>query len=531
MVAAAREAGAAATGAAADEIAAVGDNAQNGVVADGDSVKGIAKGMKGIVEAAKELGVELKVAAAGAANEDAGHLFGNDGANANAARVEKATDAVSKVSGKQIIKAIVDSKDGNGQAPADAASPIAAAIGTADAGAAFAAGGMTADDKIAAAIVLRGMAKDGKFAHAADAGKAMKIRDGGAEIAAVDAGGNAQAGVAADGDSVKGIAKGMKGIVETAEELGVELKVAAAAGAGNADAGHLFAGAGNGANAAQVAKATDAVSKVSGKQIIKAIVDSKEGAGKKPDAATSPIEAAIGAAAAGAPFGQDKLRGMAKDGKFAHENNAAVGKAMKIAVESAVNKISGLIKKMMDAAKAAGAAATGGAADEIAAVGDAAAQNGAVAEENSVKGIAKGMKGIVDAAKELGVELKVVAAGAGAGAGNGDAGHLFGNDGANATAAHIEKATDAVSKVSGKQIIKAIVDSTDGAGQAPDAATSPIAAAIGANEAGAPFAAGGMTADDKIAAAIVLRGMAKDGKFAHAAAAGKAMKIRDGSCC
>ncbi|WP_418905016.1 variable large family protein [Borreliella lusitaniae] len=384
MVEAAKAAGAAATGAAGDAIAAVGNNAQAGVVADGASVKGIAAGMKGIVEAAKELGVELKVAAAAgdAANANAGHLFAGAGAGANAtaARVANAADAVSKVSGKQIIKAIVDSTDGAGQIPAQAASPIAAAIGTADAGAAFAAGGMTADDKIAAAIVLRGMAKDGKFAH-----------------------------------------------------------------------------------------------------------------------------------------------------------EDAAGQAMKNAVESAVNKISGLIKKMVDAAREAGAAATGGAAAEIAAV-DAANQAGAVADGASVKGIAKGMKGIVEAAKALGVELKVVAAGDG----NEDAGHLFGNDGdgADGTAAHIAKAADAVSKVSGKQIIKAIVDSTDGNGQAPADAESPIEAAIGAAQAGAAFGEDkGMDKDDKIAAAIVLRGMAKDGKFAHAAAdgVGKAMKIavdkKDGRGC
>ncbi|WP_418905018.1 variable large family protein [Borreliella lusitaniae] len=338
MVAAAREAGAAATGAAADEIAAVdAQNAQAGAVAEENSVKGIAKGMKGIVDAAEALGVELKVvaaaAAAGAANANAGHLFAGagNGANANAARVEKAADAVSKVSGKQIIKAIVDSKEGAGAAPGQATSPIEAAIGADAQGAAFGEDkGMDKDDKIAAAIVLRGMAKE-----------AMKNRDGGAEIAAVDAAG--QAGVVADGASVKGIAKGMKGIVETAKELGVELKVVAAAAAGgaaNANAGHLFGNDGAGANAAHIEKATDAVSKVSGKQIIKAIVDSKEGAGKKPADAESPIEAAIGTDEAGAPFGQegmnkdDKiaaaivLRGMAKDGKFAHANDA--GQAMKI---------------------------------------------------------------------------------------------------------------------------------------------------------------------------------------------------------
>ncbi|WP_418905464.1 variable large family protein (plasmid) [Borreliella turdi] len=50
----------------------------------------------------------------------------------------------------------------DGVKAANAANPIAAAIGTGDA-AAFNANGMKKDDQIAAAIVLRGMAKDGKF--------------------------------------------------------------------------------------------------------------------------------------------------------------------------------------------------------------------------------------------------------------------------------------------------------------------------------------------------------------------------------
>ncbi|WP_210361286.1 variable large family protein, partial [Borreliella garinii] len=48
---------------------------------------------------------------------------------------------------------------------ADATNPIQAAIGTAEAGAAFAKDGMKKDDQIAAAIVLRGLAKSGKFAN------------------------------------------------------------------------------------------------------------------------------------------------------------------------------------------------------------------------------------------------------------------------------------------------------------------------------------------------------------------------------
>ncbi|WP_210373308.1 variable large family protein, partial [Borreliella garinii] len=66
----------------------------------------------------------------------------------------------SAVSGKQIIKAIVDAAgngDHAGAAAGDAKNPIAAAIGQArQNGAAF--NNMKKDDKIAAAIVLRGLA-------------------------------------------------------------------------------------------------------------------------------------------------------------------------------------------------------------------------------------------------------------------------------------------------------------------------------------------------------------------------------------
>ncbi len=74
------------------------------------------------------------------------------------------------VSGEQILKQIVDAAgkaEQNGAEAAAAKNPIAAAIGTgagAGAGAGtFNANGMKKDDQIAAAIVLRGMAKDGKF--------------------------------------------------------------------------------------------------------------------------------------------------------------------------------------------------------------------------------------------------------------------------------------------------------------------------------------------------------------------------------
>ncbi|WP_422850102.1 variable large family protein, partial [Borreliella afzelii] len=81
----------------------------------------------------------------------------------------KAAGAVSAVSGEQIIKAIVDAagkadKDQEGKKAGDAENPIEAAIGEADDADAAAFEKMKKDDQIAAAIALRGMAKDGKFA-------------------------------------------------------------------------------------------------------------------------------------------------------------------------------------------------------------------------------------------------------------------------------------------------------------------------------------------------------------------------------
>ncbi|ACL35059.1 vls recombination cassette Vls10 (plasmid) [Borreliella garinii Far04] len=140
------------------------------------SVNGIANGIKGIVDAAEKAGEEGKLNAADGGdkdNKDAGKLFAtkkdaNDGGG-DAAAAEKAAAAVSAVSGEQILKAIVDAAKGDGKVAVadvkDAKNPIEAAIGSSDANknaAAFAT--LKKDDQIAAAIVLRGMAKDGEFA-------------------------------------------------------------------------------------------------------------------------------------------------------------------------------------------------------------------------------------------------------------------------------------------------------------------------------------------------------------------------------
>ncbi len=101
---------------------------------------------------------------------------------------------------------------------------------------------------------------------------------------------------------------------------------------------------------------------------------------------------------------------------------------------------------------------------------------------------------------------------------------MFGGTAGNAGGAgdnDIGKAAAAVNAVSGEQILKAIVAAAAGGGKdgkAAGDATNPIAAAIGTNAAGADFGAGGgmQNSSDKIAAAIVLRGMAKNGKFSLA---------------
>ncbi|WP_417903274.1 variable large family protein [Borreliella burgdorferi] len=381
--------------------------------------------------------------------------------------------------------------------------------------------------------------------------KAAAVGDGNSKIGDV-----ASAGGGAGGNdaSVKGIALGIKGIVDAAgkasgEKGGDALKgVKEAADKNNGDAGKLFdTNGGRRAGAADVGKASDAVSAVSGKQIIKAIVDaagkaSGDHAGAAAGTATNPIAAAIGEAGQnGAAFNNndmkkdDKiaaaivLRGLAKDGKFAAaaadaDAGAKDGKKGD-AVTSVVQEVNKWLEEMMKAAEKA--AAVGDGNSKIGDVAHGAAGTGG--NDASVKGIAEGIKGIVDAAGKASGEkggdaLKGVKEATGNN--NGDAGKLFdtqgGGGGRQADAADVGKASDAVSAVSGKQIIKAIVDaagkaSGDGghAGAAAGTATNPIAAAIGqARQNGAAFDNNNMKKDDKIAAAIVLRGLAKDEKFA-----------------
>ncbi len=180
---------------------------------------------------------------------------------------------------------------------------------------------------------------------------------------------------------------------------------------------------------------------------------------------------------------------------------------------------------MVKAATEAATAASGGKEDMIGKVVKAAANTAAKGgEETSVNGIASGIKGIVAAAEKAGEEGKLKSEAAGDGEDNADAGKLFAakkaNDGGGGAAA-AEKAAAAVSAVSGKQILKAIVDAAGkeekkGVADVKDA-TNPIDAAIGStgdNKDAAAFSKDGMKKNDQIAAAIVLRGMAKDGEFA-----------------
>nr|ADJ40021.1 vls15 [synthetic construct] len=162
-----------------DAIGKVVDNNNAAKAADKASVTGIAKGIKEIVEAAGGSSEKLKAVAAakGESNEKAGKLFGKAGAAAgDSEAASKAAGAVSAVSGEQILSAIVKAAgaaDQEGKKPEDAKNPIAAAIGDKDGGAEFN-HEMKKDDQIAAAIALRGMAKDGKFAVKSGGGEKEK---------------------------------------------------------------------------------------------------------------------------------------------------------------------------------------------------------------------------------------------------------------------------------------------------------------------------------------------------------------------
>lgn len=163
--------------------------------ADVKSVVEIAKGIKKIVEAAgiaDELKAEVDKATKSSIdsnNKEAGKMFSGKkgdqngqvftgnvppeiGGGANPEDINKAAEAVKNASGEQILGAIVAAAKTveRGEAPEgknadNATNPIEAAIGGDDNSDATAfTGNMEKDIQIAAAIVLRGMAKNGKFA-------------------------------------------------------------------------------------------------------------------------------------------------------------------------------------------------------------------------------------------------------------------------------------------------------------------------------------------------------------------------------
>ncbi|WP_254905256.1 variable large family protein [Borreliella burgdorferi] len=529
------------------------NDAENGAkvvaaVKSGEWIKEMNKAVEDTAKAGTGSSDLIANVAGGGGGNDAGRLFANGNAgNANEAQgaAEKAGEAVSAVSGDQILKAIVDAAESTtGKGANEAKNAVEAAIG--------------------------------------------------------DDGDGAGNGAEADVGSVTGIAKGMKAIVDAAKKAGVELKADDVAVAnGDNNAGRLFASgaAGNNAGVAAeaqgaAAKAGEAVSAASGDQILKAIVDAAGSTtGKGADTAKNAVEAAIGAdgadAAAFAAMQKKNqiaaaivLRGLAKGGKFANANDGENGAKVK-----AAKKASGWIKEMHKAVEDTAKAGTGG-SDLIAnvAVGGAGDNgNGKKADVGSVTGIAKGMKAIVDAAKKAGVEFKsddvdggaandagrlfanggnagvanegaaekageavsavsgdqilkaiVDAAGTTAGKGAGDATNAveaaIGANGAAVVDADAqgaaEKAGEAVSAVSGDQILKAIVDAAEStAGKGAGDATNAVEAAIGADGGNAAAFAAANMKKNQIAAAIVLRGLAKDGKFANTNAGENGAKV------
>ncbi|MCD2349874.1 variable large family protein, partial [Borreliella americana] len=319
------------------------------------------------------------------------------------------------------------------------------------------------------------------------------------------------AGVAGDAASVNGIANGIKKVVDAAEKGGAKLEAGDANNTDNKEAGKLFAVGNNGANESEIGKAAAAVSLVSGDQILKAIVDAAKGGdgqhdGKKANEATNAVEAAIGANGAAAAFGVDKLdkkndqiaaavvlRGLAKDGKFGLSAGNAEKKA---AVKSLVDGDQ-ISKAIVDAAKGDEQQHEGKAAGEATNAVEAAIGGGAAAEFGDGK-LDKKNDQIAAA-----VVLRGLAKGGKFG--------LGGNED--------QKKKAVKSLVDGDQILKAIVGAAKGDkqqhdGKAAGEAANAVEAAIGNGDAAADFGVDKLDKkNDQIAAAVVLRGLAKDGKF------------------
>lgn len=228
-----------------------------------------------------------------------------------------------------------------------------------------------------------------------------------------------------------------------------------------------------------------------------------------------------------------------KNTNTAKEDNSTVNP-----VDDEISKINDMIGKMINAANtivetvAETATEAMGEVVEVKSSGNVATK----ADVKSVVEIAKGIKKIVEAAG-IADELKAEADKAtksSIDSNNKEAGKMFSGKqgdqggrvidsavispeiGGGANPEDINKAAEAVKNASGEQILGAIVAAakTVESGEAPegknaDNATNPIEAAIGGDDnSDATAFTGNMEKDTQIAAAIVLRGMAKNGKFA-----------------
>ncbi|WP_151074375.1 variable large family protein [Borreliella turdi] len=214
-------------------------------------------------------------------------------------------------------------------------------------------------------------------------------------------------------------------------------------------------------------------------------------------------------------------------------------------VDDEINKINDMIDKMIDAANtivetvAETTAETMGEVVEVKSSDNVSTK----ADAKSVVEIAKGIKKIVGAAgiaDKLKAEADNPTKPIIEESNNKEAGKMFSGKqghpggrvfysydipseiGGGANPEDINKAAEAISAVSGEQILGAIIAAAEtvessGAteGKNADEATNPIEAAIGGNDnSDATAFRDNMEKDTQIAAAIVLRGMAKNGKFA-----------------
>ncbi|ACL34505.1 variable large family protein [Borreliella garinii] len=239
-----------------------------------------------------------------------------------------------------------------------------------------------------------------------------------------------------------------------------------------------------------------------------------------------------------------------KGGKTTEENNTDTAKEDNSTVnpvDNEINKIKDMIDKMIDAANtivetvAETATETMGEVVEVKSSGNVATK----ADVKSVVEIAKGIKKIVGAAgiaDKLKAEADKTTKPISEESNNKEAGKMFSGKqgdqggkvidsdvispeiGGGANPMDINKAAEAVKNVSGEQILGAIIAAAKAIesggkatteGKNADEAKNPIEAAIGGNDdSNATAFTGNMEKDTQIAAAIVLRGMAKNGKFA-----------------